>query len=215
MSIAQQQLQTLSQQVMQLVQISRAIDSRHTSKINYKLRDKYLFYPGLFQTKGVQLNAYFDELTQTLAKLTLRLDKKVNVEEDLLAASLVEKVAHQYRALQAVLNACHLSVHKQTPPAHQIAEPNAIYAVTEKHNNLDVSPNTGVLGKVKKVLNKSHYLYGKLAQQQEYERRLEAMIISQQDPAQIEITKQRLIRCQAATKKVRLQLQRYEQKQDN
>lgn len=215
MAIAQHQLQTLIQQVTQLVQTSRAIDSRHTSKINYKLRDKSLFYPGLFQTKGVQLGAYVDELTQTLTKLELRLTKSAEVKEDLLTTSLVEKVAHQYRALFAVLNACHLSVNNRAPAVNQVAEPAASYAVTEKQNNLDVSPNTGVLNKVRKMLNKSHYLYGKLAQQQEYERRLEAIIASQQDPLQIEITKQRLMRCQAATKKVRLQLQRYEQKQDN
>jgi len=223
MVLTAQQLTTLRQRVALLNQMSQAIDSRHTAKVRYKLRDKSLFYPGLFQTKSTQLNDFVSELGQSMSKLESRIthtncsDKNSNnaTTKDLILATLVERIAHQHRALHAVLTTCHISqaaMNKQA--SNQIAESSASYQA-EQINNLDVSPALNIQGKLQKVLNKSHFLYTKLAQQQEFERRLEVMITEQQDPTLIATTKQRLVRCQAATKKIRLQLQRYEQKQDH
>lgn len=239
MVLTAQQLTTLRQRVALLNQMSQAIDSRHTAKVRYKLRDKSLFYPGLFQTKSTQLNDFVSELGQSMSKLESRINCDNNstinsdirsesqskndsidsannaTTKDLILATLVERIAHQHRALHAVLTTCHISqaaMNKQA--SNQIAESSANYQA-EQINNLDVSPALNIQGKLQKVLNKSHFLYTKLAQQQEFERRLEVMITEQQDPTLIATTKQRLVRCQAATKKIRLQLQRYEQKQDH
>ncbi|QFI38283.1 hypothetical protein FR932_10710 [Moritella marina ATCC 15381] len=201
----QQQLNQLAQRIQQLNLLSKQVNSSHTTTINYKLRDRALFYPGLFIYKNQDIHQYVAELANSMTRLQAYFDKQaakdnkssitpnhvlpikngLSIEEVLL-----EKVAHQFRAINGVLQQCHFRRGE----------------VKEEPKNYDVI--------AKKLLQKSHHLYAKLAQQIEYERRLQAMIDQQSDPVQLQQTKQRLQRCQGATAKVRQQLQRYEQKKD-
>ena len=133
------------------------------------------------------------ELEKSMTRLQHYFDKNFDKPSDdtlSIEAVLLEKVAHQFRAINGVLQQCHFRRGE----------------VKEEPKNYDML--------AKKLLKKSHYLYQKLAQQIDYERRLQAMIDQQSDPVQLQQTKQRLQRCQAATAKVRQQLQRYEQKKD-
>jgi len=203
----QQQLNQLAQRIQQLSALSKQVNSNHTTTINYKLRDRALFYPGLFIYKNHDIHQYVAELEKSMTRLQHYFDKSfdnsfdkqtdstkppISSSNDTLAieAVLLEKVAHQFRAINGVLQQCNFRRSE----------------VKEEPKNYDII--------AKKLLQKSHYLYQKLAQQIEYERRLQAMIDQQTDPLQLQQTKQRLQRCQAATAKVRQQLQRYEQKKD-
>ncbi|PKH08071.1 primosomal replication protein PriC [Moritella sp. Urea-trap-13] len=207
----QQQLNQLAQRIQQLSALSKQVNSSHTTTINYKLRDRALFYPGLFIYNNQDIHQYVVELEKSMTRLQVYFDKQAAkdnkpstsrdnllVIKDTLAINntlsieevLLEKVAHQFRAINGVLQKCHFRRGE----------------VQEQQINYDVM--------AKKLLQKSHYLYDKLAQQVEFERRLQAMIDQQSDPLQLQQTKQRLQRCQAATAKVRQQLQRYEQKKD-
>ena len=197
----QQQLNQLAQRIQQLSALSKQINSNHTATINYKLRDRALFYPGLFINKNPDIHQYVAELEKSMIRLQHYFDKRFDKSFDkpsisssndtlLIEAVLLEKVAHQFRAINGVLQQCHFRRGE----------------VKEEPKNYDMI--------AKKLLQKSHYLYQKLAQQIEYERRLQAMIDQQSEPLQLQQTKQRLQRCQAATAKVRQQLQRYEQKKD-
>ncbi len=203
----QQQLNQLAQRIQQLSALSKQVNSSHTTTINYKLRDRALFYPGLFIGHSQDIQQYVAELEKSMTRLQHYFDKTSDKRFDKQAANttqrssspnntlsiedvLLEKIAHQFRAINGVLQQCHFRRG----------------AVKDEQKNYDVI--------AKKLLQKSHYLYQKLAQQIEYERRLQAMIDQQIDPLQLQQTKQRLQRCQAATAKVRLQLQRYEQKKD-
>ncbi|NQZ92164.1 MAG: primosomal replication protein [Moritella sp.] len=201
----QQQLNQLAQRIQQLSALSKQINSNHTATINYKLRDRALFYPGLFINKNPDIHQYVAELEKSMTRLQHYFDKRfdksfdtsfdkpsISSSNDTLSieAVLLEKVAHQFRAINGVLQQCHFRRGE----------------VKEEPKNYDMI--------AKKLLQKSHYLYQKLAQQIEYERRLQAMINQQSEPVQLQQTKQRLQRCQAATAKVRQQLQRYEQKKD-
>ena len=207
----QQQLNQLTQRIQQLNALSKQVNSNHTATINYKLRDRALFYPGLFINKNHDIHQYVAELEKNMIRLQhyfdkrfdKRFDNRVDKQADSAKPSisssndtlsietvLLEKVAHQFRAINGVLQQCHFRRGE----------------VKEEPKNYDIL--------AKKLLQKSHYLYQKLAQQIDYERRLQAMIDQQSDPVQLQQTKQRLQRCQAATAKVRQQLQRYEQKKD-
>jgi len=199
----QQQLNQLAQRIQQLSALSKQVNSNHTTTINYKLRDRALFYPGLFIYKNHDIHQYVTELEKSMNRLQHYFEKNFDTHADSLEPPmsssndtpsieevLLEKVAHQFRAINGVLQQCNFSRS----------------GVKEEPKNYDVI--------AKKLLQKSHYLYQKLAQQIEYERRLQAMIDQQTDPLQLQQTKQRLQRCQAATAKVRQQLQRYEQKKD-
>ena len=192
----QQQLNQLTQRIQQLSVLSKQVNSSHTTTISYRLRDRSLFYPGLFISNNQDIQQYVMELESNMARLQDYFHKqKVQTRlpsSDTLSVEgvLLEKVAHQFRAINSVLQHCHFRQGE----------------VKEEPQNYDVI--------AKKLLQKSHYLYQKLAQQMEYERRLQAMIDQQTDPLQLQQTKQRLQRCQAATAKVRQQLQRYEQKKD-
>lgn len=193
----QQQLNQLAQRIQQLSALSKQVNSNHTATINYKLRDRALFYPGLFINKNPDIHQYVAELEKSMIRLQHYFDKSfdkpsISSSNDTLSIEqvLLEKVAHQFRAINGVLQQCHFRRGE----------------VKEEPKNYDVI--------AKKLLQKSHYLYQKLAQQIDYERRLQAMIDQQRDPVQLQQTKQRLQRCQVATAKVRQQLQRYEQKKD-
>jgi len=207
----QQQLNQLTQRIKQLSELSKQVNSSHTTTINYKLRDRALFYPGLFIGHSHDILQYVAELEKSMTRLQHYFDKSFNKSFDKrfdkqaantkqLSSSptntlsiedvLLEKVAHQFRAINGVLQQCHFRRGE----------------VKDEPKDYDVI--------AKKLLQKSHYLYQKLAQQIEYERRLQTMIDQQTDPLQLQQTKQRLQRCQTATTKVRLQLQRYEQKKD-
>ncbi|PHR85801.1 MAG: hypothetical protein COA76_17415 [Moritella sp.] len=193
----QQQLNQLAQRIQQLSALSKQVNSNHTATINYKLRDRALFYPGLFINKNPDIHQYVAELEKSMIRLQHYFDKSfdkpsISSSNDTLSIEqvLLEKVAHQFRAINGVLQQCHFRRGE----------------VKEEPKNYDVI--------AKKLLQKSHYLYQKLAQQIDYERRLQAMIDQQRDPLQLQQTKQRLQRCQVATAKVRQQLQRYEQKKD-
>ena len=197
----QQQLNQLAQRIQQLSALSKQVNSNHTATINYKLRDRALFYPGLFINKNPDIHQYVAELEKSMIRLQHCFDKSIDKSFDKPSISssndtlsieqvLLEKVAHQFRAINGVLQQCHFRRGE----------------VKEEPKNYDVI--------AKKLLQKSHYLYQKLAQQIDYERRLQAMIDQQRDPLQLQQTKQRLQRCQVATAKVRQQLQRYEQKKD-
>lgn len=195
----QQQLNLLAQRIQQLSTQSKQVNSSHTTTINYKLRDRALFYPGLFIYNSHDIQQYVAELQKSMTRLQDYFDKqktqskqsRLSVEGTLsIEEVLLEKVAHQFRAINSVLQQCNFRRGE----------------VKEEPTNYDII--------AKKLLQKSHYLYQKLAQQIEYERRLQAMIDQQTDPLQLQQTKQRLQRCQAATAKVRQQLQRYEQKKD-
>jgi len=199
----QQQLNQLTQRIKQLSELSKQVNSSHTTTINYKLRDRALFYPGLFIGNSHDIQQYMAELEKSMTRLQHYFDKSADKQatntkqpstspENTLSIEdvLLEKVAHQFRAINGVLRQCHF----------------------RRGEVKDVQKNYAVIAK--KLLQKSHYLYQKLAQQIEYERRLQAMIDQQTDPLQLQQTKQRLQRCQAATAKVRQQLQRYEQKKD-
>jgi len=199
----QQQLNQLAQRIQQLSVLSKQVNSNHTITINYKLRDRALFYPGLFIYKNHDIHQYVAELEKSMTRLQHYCDKSFDEQADstkpsisssndtlAIEAVLLEKVAHQFRAINGVLQQCNFRRGE----------------VKEEPKSYDVI--------AKKLLQKSHYLYQKLAQQIEYERRLQVMIDQQSDPLQLQQTKQRLQRCQAATTKVRLQLQRYEQKKD-
>ncbi len=217
----QQQLNQLSLRVEQLVALSRQVNSRHTATINYKLRDRALFYPGLFCSTGQDLSPYIAELEQSMARLTQRflpkdkMQNRAQIEDDLKPATyadsgaeqpvleqvLLEKVAHQFRALNAVLQQCNFYNNSRTN--NSPSKPKSAANTAPDYEQI-----------AKKILCKSHRLYQKLAQQLEYERRLQLMIDQQTDPALRQQTQQRLQRCQAATEKVRQQVQRYEQKKD-
>ncbi|EDM67778.1 hypothetical protein PE36_17475 [Moritella sp. PE36] len=193
----QQQLNQLAQRVQQLSALSKQVNSNHTATINYKLRDRALFYPGLFINKNHDIHQYVAELEKSMIRLQHCFDKSfdkpsISSSNDTLSIEqvLLEKVAHQFRAINGVLQQCHFRRGE----------------VKEEPKNYDVI--------AKKLLQKSHYLYQKLAQQIDYERRLQAIIDQQREPLQLQQTKQRLQRCQVATAKVRQQLQRYEQKKD-
>ncbi|MDX2322495.1 MAG: primosomal replication protein [Moritella sp.] len=195
----QQQLNLLAQRVQQLSALSKQVNSSHTTTINYKLRDRASFYPGLFIYNNHDIHQYVAELEKNMARLQEYFDKQTSKAlqpksrpENTLSIEevLLEKVAHQFRAINNVLKQCNFRSGE----------------VQEQQTNYDVI--------AKKLLQKSHYLYQKLAQQLEYERRLQAIIDQQTEPLQLQQTKQRLARCQAATAKVRQQLQRYEQKKD-
>ncbi|MBL1416129.1 MAG: primosomal replication protein [Moritella sp.] len=193
----QQQLNQLAQRIQQVRALSTQVNSNHTATINYKLRDRALFYPGLFINKNPDIHQYVAELEKSMIRLQHCFDKSfdkpsISSSNDTLSIEqvLLEKVAHQFRAINGVLQQCHFRRGE----------------VKEEPKNYDVI--------AKKLLQKSHYLYQKLAQQIDYERRLQAMIDQQSDPVQLQQTKQRLQRCQVATAKVRQQLQRYEQKKD-
>ena len=201
----QQQLNQLAQRIQQLSALSKQVNSSHTTTINYKLHDRALFYPGLFiynnhdihqyvaelEKNMTRLQTYFDKQTAQDNKPSTSLDYSLPINNTLsIEEVLLEKVAHQFRAINGVLQQCHFKRGE----------------IQAEQTNYDVI--------AKKLLQKSHYLYQKLAQQIEYERRLQAMIDQQSDPLQLQRTKQRLQRCQAATAKVRQQLQRYEQKKD-
>jgi len=199
----QQQLNQLTQRIKQLSELSKQVNSSHTTTINYKLRDRALFYPGLFIGNSHDIQQYMAELEKSMTRLQHYFDKSADKQatntkqpstspENTLSIEdvLLEKVAHQFRAINGVLRQCHF----------------------RRGEVKGVQKNYAVIAK--KLLQKSHYLYQKLAQQIEYERRLQAMIDQQTDPLQLQQTKQRLQRCQAATAKVRQQLQRYEQKKD-
>jgi len=195
----QQQLNQLAQRIQQLSALSMQVNSSHTTTINYKLRDRFLFYPGLFIYRSQDIHQYVSELEKNMVRLqdyfnkhnTQSKQSRSSVADRLsIEAVLLEKVAHQFRAINGVLQHCHFRQGE----------------VKEEQKNYDVI--------AKKLLQKSHYLNQKLAQQMEYERRLQAMVDQQTDPLQSQQTKQRLQRCQAATAKVRQQLQRYEQKKD-
>ncbi|QUM81488.1 primosomal replication protein [Moritella sp. 5] len=199
----QQQLNQLTQRIKQLSELSKQVNSSHTTTINYKLRDRALFYPGLFIGNSHDIQQYMAELEKSMTRLQHYFDKSVDKQatntkqpssspENTLSIEdvLLEKVAHQFRAINGVLRQCHFR-------RGEVKDEQTNYAVIAK-----------------KLLQKSHYLYQKLAQQIEYERRLQAMIDQQTDPLQLQQTRQRLQRCQAATAKVRQQLQRYEQKKD-
>lgn len=195
----QQQLNQLALRIQQLSTLSKQVNASHTTTIKYKLRDRALFYPGLFNYKNHDIHQYVAELTHNMTRLQAYIDKQtstttqskstaentLSIEEVLLA-----KVAHQFRAINGVLQMCHFR-------SGEVQEQQTNYAVIAK-----------------KLLQKSHYLYAKLAQQLEFERRLQVMIDQQTDPLQLQQTQQRLQRCQAATATVRQQLQRYEQKKD-
>lgn len=193
----QQQLNQLAQRIQQLSALSKQVNSSHTTTINYKLRDSALFYPGLFINKNPDIHQYVAELEKSMIRLQHCFDKSfdkpsISSSNDTLSIEqvLLEKVAHQFRAINGVLQQCHFRRGE----------------VKEEPKNYDVI--------AKKLLQKSHYLYQKLAQQIDYERRLQAIIDQQREPLQLQQTKQRLQRCQVATAKVRQQLQRYEQKKD-
>lgn len=192
----QLQLNQLAQRIQQLSTLSKQVNSSHTTTINYKLRDRALFYPGLFIYKNQDIHQYVKELANSMTRLQAYFDKQatknaLSINNKLSREEvLLEKVAHQFRAINGVLQQCNFRRGE----------------VKEDPKNYDVI--------AKKLLQKSHYLYAKLAQQIDYERRLQAMIDQQNDPFQLQQTKQRLQRCQAATAKVRQQLQRYEQKKD-
>lgn len=190
----QQQLNQLAQRIQQLSVLSKQVNSSHTTTINYKLRDRALFYPGLFLYNNHDIQQYMLELEKNMVRLQRYFDStkpSISSNDTLsIEAVLLEKVAHQFRAINGVLQQCNF----------RRAE------IKEEPTDYDVM--------AKKLLQKSHYLYQKLAQQIEYERRLQVMIDQQSDPLQLQQTKQRLQRCQAATAKVRQQLQRYEQKKD-
>jgi len=199
----QQQLAQLTQRIKQLSELGKQVNSSHTTTINYKLRDRALFYPGLFIGNSHDIQQYIAELEKSMTRLQHYFDKRFDKQaintkqsssspESTLSIEdvLLEKVAHQFRAINGVLQQCHFRRGE----------------VKNEQKNYDVI--------AKKLLQKSHYLYQKLAQQIEYERRLQAIIDQQTDPLQLQQTKQRLQRCQAATAKVRQQLQRYEQKKD-
>lgn len=190
----QQQLNQLAQRVQQLSVLSQQINSSHTTTIHYKLRDRALFYPGLFLYNNQDIKQYVLELENNMNRLQHYFDdtKPARLSNDTLSIEtvLLEKVAHQFRAINGVLQQCNFRRNE----------------VKEEPKDYDVI--------AKKLLQKSHYLYQKLAQQIDYERRLQAMIDQQTDPQQLQQTMQRLQRCQAATAKVRQQLQRYEQKKD-
>ena len=193
----QQQLNQLAQRVQQLSALSKQVNSNHTATINYKLRDRALFYPGLFINKNHDIHQYVAELEKSMTRLQHYFDKSfdkpsISSSNDTLSIEqvLLEKVAHQFRAINGVLQQCNFRRGE----------------VKEEPKNYDVI--------AKKLLQKSHYLYQKLAQQIDYERRLKTMIDQQIDQFQLQQTKQRLQRCQTATAKVRQQLQRYEQKKD-
>ncbi|GIC75718.1 primosomal replication protein PriC [Moritella sp. F3] len=201
----QQQLNQLAQRIQQLSVLSKQVNSSHTSTISYKLRDRALFYPGLFISKNQDIHQYVTELEKSMIRLQGYFDKQATqgnkpsitpsnslpIKNELsIEEVLLEKVAHQFRAINGVLQQCHFRRGE----------------VQEQQKNYDVI--------AKKLLQKSHHLYAKLAQQIEYERRLQAMIDQQSDPIQLQQTMQRLQRCQTATAKVRQQLQRYEQKKD-
>lgn len=203
----QQQLNQLVQRIQQLSVLSKQVNSSHTSTIKYKLRDRALFYPGLFITKNQDLSPYIAELEHNMTRLLGYFNKQSSQPKqassslaDTLSIEevLLEKVAHQFRAINGLLQQCNF----------------------KRSEVKDEPANYGVIAK--KLLQKSHYLYQKLAQQVEFERRLQVMIDEQsksqqsspQQLQQLQHTKQRLQRCQAATAKVRQQLQRYEQKKD-
>ncbi|KXO12925.1 hypothetical protein AKG98_4124 [Moritella sp. JT01] len=199
----QQQLNQLAQRIQQLSELSKQVNSSHTTTIKYKLRDRALFYPGLFIGNSHDIQQYVAELEKSMTRLQHYLDKRFDKQttstkqlssssENALSIEdvLLEKIAHQFRAINGVLQQCHFK-------RGEVKDEQINYAVIAK-----------------KLLQKSHYLYQKLAQQIEYERRLQTMIDQQNDPLQLQQTKQRLQRCQAATAKVRQQLQRYEQKKD-
>nr|WP_075518818.1 primosomal replication protein PriC [Moritella viscosa]SHO02494.1 Putative uncharacterized protein [Moritella viscosa] len=199
----QQQLAQLTQRIKQLSELGKQVNSSHTTTINYKLRDRALFYPGLFIGNSHDIQQYIAELEKSMTRLQHYFDKRFDKQatntkqsssspESTLSIEdvLLEKVAHQFRAINGVLQQCHFRRGE----------------VKNEQKNYDAI--------AKKLLQKSHYLYQKLAQQIEYERRLQAIIDQQTDPLQLQQTKQRLQRCQAATEKVRQQLQRYEQKKD-
>ncbi len=206
----QKQLDQLSQRIQQLSALSRQVNSSHTATINYKLRDRALFYPGLFFCKGQDISPYIAELEHNMARLTQRflVEDTAQIEAVLKPATyadmsdeplvlqqvLLEKVAHQFRALNAVLQQCNF------------------YNNAKSNTTSGSKPDYAQI--TKKILCKSHHLYQKLAQQLEYERRLQLMIDQQTDPALRQQTQQRLQRCQSATEKVRQQVQRYEQKKD-
>jgi primosomal replication protein N'' len=208
----QQQLDKLSQRIQQLAALGLQVNSSHTATINYKLRDRALFYPGLFCSKGQDLSPYIAELEHNMTRLTQRflIADSAQIEDDLkptiyadmgdeplvLQQVLLEKVAHQFRALNAVLQQCNF------------------YNNKKKFNTTAADNKPDYAAIAKKILCKSHHLYQKLAQQLEYERRLQLMIDQQTDPVQRQQTQQRLQRCQTATTKVRQQVQRYEQKKD-
>jgi primosomal replication protein N'' len=211
----QQQLDKLSLRIQQLAALGLQVNSSHTATINYKLRDRALFYPGLFCSKGQDLSPYIAELEHNMTRLTQRflIADTAQIEDDLkptiyadmgdeplvLQQVLLEKVAHQFRALNAVLQQCNFYNHNNKK---------------KKSNTTAADNKPDYTAIAKKMLCKSHHLYQKLAQQLEYERRLQLMIEQQTDPAQRQQTQQRLQRCQAATAKVRQQVQRYEQKKD-
>ncbi|SQD78059.1 primosomal replication protein PriC [Moritella yayanosii] len=189
----QQQLNQLAQRIQQLSALSKQVNSNHTATINYKLRDRALFYPGLFINKNHDIHQYVAELEKSMTRLQHSFDTpSISSSNDTLSIEqvLLEKVAHQFRAINGVLQQCNFRRGE----------------VKEEPKNYDVI--------AKKLLQKSHYLYQKLAQQIDYERRLQAMIDQQSDSVQLQQTKLRLQRCQTATVKVRQQLQRYEQKKD-
>lgn len=172
---------------------NRSINSTHTVKIHYLMRDKSLFYDGLFKSQHAELSIFIDELNHSMASLKKQLDSSRPLNTERLQY-LIEKVSHQHRALQSVLKQCHVA-NKQQPAPQNSAD--------ENYDQI-----------LKKLLNKSHYLYKKLAQQHEYERRLQDMITQASSEATKQQTQDRLARCQLATKQVEQQIARYEQKQD-
>lgn len=228
----QQQLNQLSLRVEQLVTLSRQVNSSHTATINYKLRDRALFYPGLFCSTGQDLSPYIAELEHSMARLTQRflpkdkMQNRAQIEDDLKPATyadsgaeqpvleqvLLEKVAHQFRALNAVLQQCNFYNNSRTNNSPSNRQSKPVATTSKPKSAANTAPDYEQIAK--KILCKSHRLYQKLAQQLEYERRLQLMIDQQTDPALRQQTQQRLQRCQSATEKVRQQVQRYEQKKD-
>jgi primosomal replication protein N'' len=218
-TLQQQQLDKFSLRIQQLAALGLQVNSSHTATISYKLRDRALFYPGLFCCKGQDLSPYIAELEHNMMRLTQRflIEDSAQIEADLkpaiyadmgdepqvLQQVLLEKVAHQFRALNAVLQQCNFYNNNNNKKSNTTATGN---------KPDDAAPDYEQIAK--KILCKSHHLYRKLAQQLEYERRLQLMIHQQTDPTQRQQTQQRLQRCQTATKKVRQQVQRYEQKKD-
>ena len=198
----QHQLAQLSQRVAQLVVRSQQLNSSHSLRVKYLLRDRALFYPGLFHCQGQPIADYVRELEFNMQRLQDHLNKHSdatsNTSQTVMSAEfLLQQVAHQFRALHNVLQQCHLSASASKRPQAADNQPDYV-------------------AQAKKLLQKSHGLYQQLAQQLEYERRLQLMIEQQaNDPQQQQHTRARLLRCQQATAKVRSQLQGYEQKQDN
>ena len=198
----QHQLTQLSQRVAQVVVRSQQLNSSHSLRVKYLLRDRALFYPGLFHCQGQPIADYVRELEFNMQRLQAQLDKRSERDDKsqqtvMCAEFLLQQVAHQFRALHNLLQQCNQSA--STGKRSQAADNQPDY-----------------IAQAKKLLQKSHALYQQLAQQLEYERRLQEMIEQQaNDPQQQQHTRERLLRCQLTTAKVRSQLERYEQKQDN